>query len=214
MFSGQTLGALTSAQEGAGGWRQQMDSIVANSMISQLDSNGDGSLSLSEIQNALGGSSSAGSSTSASTSSNTVSTLDGLAGAFAAVDANGDGELSADELTNALGQLGQGQGQGGVHGHHGHHHHGGGDIDALLGNGGSTDGSTDPTSASGSTSTSSDTASTASSSTTSNTISTLDGLSTADVAQALQAFLNSLAQSQAANLSALAQQSKPTSVTA
>jgi hypothetical protein len=45
-------------------------------------------------------------------------------------------------------------------------------------------------------------------------VSTLDGLTNADFAQALQAFLNSLAQSQAANLNALAQTTNPTNVTA
>jgi hypothetical protein len=228
MFSGQTLGALTSAQEGAGGWRQQMDSIVANSMVSQLDSNGDGSLSLSEIQSALGGSSGTGASaTSSSTSTNTPSTLDGLASAFASVDTNGDGQLSSDELTNALNQMNPGQ--GGVHGHHGHHHHGGGgslasDIEnalsaltaSLNGSGGASSGSTSSNLVStldGLTTTAGASSSTSTSPST-NTASTLDGLTNADIAQALQAFPNSLAQSQAAHLNALGQSTSPTSVTA
>jgi len=45
-------------------------------------------------------------------------------------------------------------------------------------------------------------------------VSTLDGLTNADIAHALQAFLASLAQSQAANLNALGQSTNPTSVTA
>src|SRR6185437_2787958 len=97
-------------------------SDVANQMITQLDSNGDGQLSLSEIENALSGANGTTSGASGSDPS-----INGLAAAFAQVDANGDGELSADELTNALNQM-TGPGQvPGHHGHHGHHHHGAGD---------------------------------------------------------------------------------------
>lgn len=176
LFSGSTLGALTSAQEGGPGyWTQQIDSDVANQIIDQFGSNG--GISLSQVQNAIGGS---GSATSGSTSSSTPSTLDGLASAFASVDTNGDGELSADELTNALNQMQGDQGSGQVHGHHGHHHHhGGGDGDggqlslqdienaldtlaqALSGSSGST----------------SSGGSTTSGPTSSNTVSTLDGSS-------------------------------------
>ncbi len=230
MFSGSTLSALTSAQEGgASYWRQQIDSDVANQMISQMDTDGDGSLSLSEVQNALGGSSgatSSGGATSGSTSTATVSTMDGLSSAFASVDTNGDGQLSQSELTNALNQL---QGSGQAQGHHGHHHHhggGGGDgglslsdlESALTSLTGALNGS------SGSSGTSSAAVSTldggassggsATSSTSTNTVTTLSGLTSNEVAQALQAFLSSLAQSQAANIAALGQTTNPTSVTA
>ena len=222
MFSGQTLGALTSAQEGASNLRQAIDSFVANQIVSQVGSNG--GVSLSQIENAIGGSggTTSGASASSSTSTNTPSTLDGLAGAFSALDTNGDGQLSADELTNALNQM---TGPGQVQGHHGHHHHqDDGDADAVAGSGGgSTTGATGTTSSSTSSNTvstldsltsTSGATGTASNSTSSNSISTLDGLTNADIAQALQAFLNSLAQSQAANLNALGQTTNPTSVTA
>jgi mucin-2 len=270
MFSGQTLGALTSAQEGASNLRQAIDALVANQLVSQLGSNGE--LSLAQVENALGvsggtasGSSATGSSAPSSTSSNTVSTLDGLAAAFASVDTNGDGQLSADELANALNQM---TGPGQTPGHHGHHHHhvdndgDDGAANALAstgsasttspgtsttGSGSSTTGASgstgtgasDPssitgTTASGSTTsgpttsgstttgaaasdpttTSSSVASTSSNSTSTNTVSTLDGLTSAEFATALQAFLASLAQSQAANLNAMAQANNPTSVTA
>jgi hypothetical protein len=260
MFSVQTLGALTSAQEGAGNWRQQMDAIVANKMVSQLDTNGDGQLSLSEIENALGlsgGTTSGATGSDASGSSSSTGATDGLSAAFASVDTNGDGELSVGELANALGQL---------QGHHGHHHHhvdnddddgngngnGNGAANALASNGsvstavpgGSTTGasgstgtiptdptatagvsgvsSTDPgTTTSGSggttpdpTSTTTGVASTTTGSTASDGSQTIDGLTSAEFATALQAFLTSLAQSQAANLNAMAQASSPTSVTA
>ena len=232
MFSGSTLSALTSAQEGgASYWRQQIDSDVANQMISQLDTDGDGSLSLSEVQNALGGSSgttSSGGATSGSTSTATVSTMDGLSSAFASLDTNGDGKLSADELTNALNQM---QGSGQAQAHHGHHHHHSGgsgegalslsDLEnalssltgALNGAGGSggTSSNTVSTLDGGANSGGS---STASSSTSTNTVTTLNGLTSNEVAQALQAFLSSLAQNQAANLAALGQTTNPTSVTA
>jgi hypothetical protein len=234
MFSGQTLGALTTAQERAGDWRHQMDSIVADQMVSQLDTNGDGSLSLSEIESALGvsgGSDGSGSPSPTGASSNAI---DGLTAAFAQVDSNGDGQLSADELTSALGQM------QGHRGHHHHHHPDGDQDDALASSsgaasnppGGSTTGAagstgttptdpttSDPAAASGvaapaDASAGSGAAASASTSTSTNTVATLDGLTNADFAEALQAFLASLAQSQAANLNALGQSASPTSVTA
>jgi hypothetical protein len=231
MFSGQTLGALTSVQEGASNLRQSINSDGANQIVSQFGSNGE--ISLSQIETALGGSSSA-SAASGSTSSATVSTLDGMAGAFASLDTNGDGELSTGELTNALNQM---TGPGQVAGHHGHHHHhggGGGDAQAsdgsltlsdiesalntltasLNGASGSGSATSSNTVSTLDGSTSSGGASSASKTTSSNTASTLNGLTTTEITQALQAFLNSLAQSQAANIAALGQTINPTSVTA
>jgi hypothetical protein len=253
MFSGSTLSALTSAQEGGPGyWRNQIDSDVANQIIDQFGSNG--GISLAQVQSALSGSGAAASggasttsntvSTLDSTSSNTASTLDGLASAFASIDTNGDGELSASELTNALNKMQDAQGTGQTQGHHGHHHHhggGGGDelslqdiqnalntLTVALNNaGGSTSGGTstgsgttssntvstvDGSTASGGATTASNT--TSPNATSTNTVSTLSGLTTTEVTQALQAFLNSLAQSQAANLAALGQSINPTNVTA
>jgi len=267
MFSGSTLGALTSAQEGASNLRQEIDSYVANQIVGQLGT--DGEISLSQVENALGGSSgttgSASGTAGSGSSSSPTDATSGLAAAFASLDANGDGELSTSELTNALNQM---TGPGQTPGHHGHHHHhvdnddDDGDANALASNSGASTttsgtsttgsgnsttgaggsavtGAADPSSITGTTdsgsttsgsttagstttgATTSDPSSTTpsvastTSSTSTNTVSTLDGLTNADVAQALQAFLNSLAQSQAANLSALAAQSaNPTNVTA
>ncbi len=75
-----------------------MGQQLAASLVSQDDTNGDGSLSLSELQSAL-----AGDSTS-STASSALST------AFAALDTNGDGELSTSELAAGLDQAAQAAG--------------------------------------------------------------------------------------------------------
>ena len=118
-FAPDVLSALISAQAGP-----PTSSQVAQGLISTLDSNGDGSLSLSEITNALNGSG------GTSGSSQTSGTSSGLSAAFGKIDTNGDGQLSADELASALTTAAQdaqnGQGPQGAHGHHHHHHHGGG----------------------------------------------------------------------------------------
>jgi len=198
MFSSSILGALTSAQ--AGDLGQQMDSDVANNMIGQLDSNGDGSLSLSEIESALGQTSG----TDANSASSSTAGQDGLSAAFAQVDTNGDGQLSADELTSALGQMKTQHAHG-----HGHHHHGGGAppdataSDSTTGIDGTS--SDDPSIAT--------TAATSSSSSSSSSSST-PGLTAADIAQAVQAFATQL-QQQVANMEAQLQSSSgATSVTA
>ena len=109
-FSTDTLSALLAAQEGP-----PSASSVASNMIGSLDTNGDGSLSLDEVEQALNG---------GSTSSTSTSTT-AEAQAFAKLDTNGDGELSADELTAALNTMQQDQTQQsqGHHGGHHHHHH-------------------------------------------------------------------------------------------
>jgi Ca2+-binding EF-hand superfamily protein len=95
-MGGDTMSALMSLQ---GGQPAVSSSDVARQLISGLDTNGDGAVSLDEIQQAL---SNAGQNADASQ-------------AFASVDKNGDGKLSTDELTSALDQLQQ------SHGHHRHH---------------------------------------------------------------------------------------------
>src|SRR5262249_9644004 len=154
----------------------------------------DGQLSLSEVENALGASGGTGSSSSADATG-------GLASAFAQVDANGDGELSSGELANTLNQT-TGPGQvSGHHGHHRHHHGGRRGVDDLVGADASSRGGaapTDPTSTAGTTaggaSAGSSSGSTAANATSSITVSTLDSTISADVTQALQAFLSSLSQ--------------------
>jgi Ca2+-binding EF-hand superfamily protein len=90
---------------------------VASKVISAADTNGDGSLSLGEIETAIG----------ADTTSS--SSADALSQAFASIDTNGDGQVSADELTNALDAQNASKSAqaGGPQGAHHHHHaHGSG----------------------------------------------------------------------------------------
>ncbi len=101
-FAANTLSSLLGVQ-------QDPASSLATSLIGQADTDGDGSLSLSEIEKAISGGDSTG--TAASTSSTGASSTDPLAAAFAKLDTDGDGKLSSSELTSA------------IKAHHGHHHH-------------------------------------------------------------------------------------------
>jgi hypothetical protein len=95
-FDPGTMAALISLQgQSASGVTAQSPS----SLFSKLDTDGDGQISKSEFENALGG------------ASVETSSADAL---FAKLDANGDGSLSQSELTKAK------------QGHHHHHMHGGG----------------------------------------------------------------------------------------
>ena len=96
----QTLSGLLAAQQS----QPPSASDLANQMISSLDTDGDGQLSLSEIDKALGADS--GSSGSQ------------IAAAVSQLDTNGDGSLSAYELTTGL-EAAKAHGGGGHH----HHHH-------------------------------------------------------------------------------------------
>jgi Ca2+-binding EF-hand superfamily protein len=107
-FATNTLASLLSAQEAP-----PSSANVASQIMGVADSDGDGSLSLSEVEKALG----ADTTTGADASSN----ANPLAQAFASIDTNGDGQVSAGELTNALDA--QKATQGAHHGHHGHHAH-------------------------------------------------------------------------------------------
>jgi Ca2+-binding EF-hand superfamily protein len=81
---------------------------IANNLIGQVDTDGDGQLSAGEMTAAL------------NQGGNNVSS-DAVSAAVAKVDTNGDGKLSADELTAAVQQqLTQ------LQEHHHHRHHGGG----------------------------------------------------------------------------------------
>lgn len=103
-FAADTLSSLISAQESSSG-------DLAAKLISAGDSNGDGLLSLSEIQSTLGGG---------------ASDATGLTAALGAIDKNGDGKLSADELAAAL------ETAKAKHAHHGHHAHRAHDADAAA----------------------------------------------------------------------------------
>ena len=105
-FATDTLKSLLDAQTSA-----PSGSDLASQIISSLDQNGDGSLSLDEISKGLSSASSNGTSTD-------------YANAFAKLDTNGDGSLSADELTSALKAYGGG--------HHHHHHRANADASATA----------------------------------------------------------------------------------
>jgi hypothetical protein len=110
-FAPDVLSALISAQSAPPSSAQ-----VAQGLISTLDSNGDGSLSLSEITNALGNPANPGTSQTGASSD--------LSAAFAKLDTNGDGQLSASELASALDTATQNASQSGqTQGAHHHHHH-------------------------------------------------------------------------------------------
>jgi EF-hand domain pair len=110
-FSPDTLGTLISLQ-GQRGWTDRVTN-KAQSMLTQFDSDGDGSISKSEFENGFG-------------SNADMSKVDTL---FSKLDTNGDGSISQTELVSAARQS---------RAHH-HHHHiansgspGGADPLALL----------------------------------------------------------------------------------
>ncbi len=101
-FAANTLSALISAQQAP-----PTPADIAAKLISAADTNGDGSLSLAEVQNAISPNGS---------SSTQPSNASPLNAAFGKLDTNGDGVLSADELATALQSM--------FAAHKGHHHHG------------------------------------------------------------------------------------------
>jgi hypothetical protein len=105
-FASNILSALMSAQT------QPSDQTIAGKIISAINPNGNGSLDLSQVEQALTGS-------SATTSAQQQS----IASAFAQLDTNADGSLSQGELANALQTLQQDDGPQATDGAGGHHHH-------------------------------------------------------------------------------------------
>lgn len=104
-FTSDTLASLLSAQEAP-----PSSSDVAGKIIGVADTNGDGALSLNEVEQALG--------------ADTTSGANALSQAFNSIDTNGDGQVDASELTNALdAQKGAQGAQAAHHGHHAHHAH-------------------------------------------------------------------------------------------
>ena len=83
-LSSNTMSALLESQESASSGKD-----LVSSLIGELDADGDGALSLSEIGTALG-------------SSDTTE----IANAFASLDTDGDGLMSADELESGLQAMG------------------------------------------------------------------------------------------------------------
>jgi EF hand len=93
-FSPDVLAALFSAQSD----QSPPISPRVQALFGKFDSNGDGQISQSEFENAMG-------------SNTDPSKVDAL---FSKIDANGDGSISQNELQSALQQ---------AHGGHHHHHH-------------------------------------------------------------------------------------------
>jgi Ca2+-binding EF-hand superfamily protein len=94
MMSGQTMAGLMMMQA-----QPQSPSDLASNLISSLDADGDGKLSLDEIQQAL----------------NKAGVGGDITQAFQSLDSDGDGKLSESELTN-----GHQTAQTHHHAHHGH----------------------------------------------------------------------------------------------
>lgn len=115
-FNSDTLATLISLQ-GQNGVNS------ASGLFAKLDTDGDGSISKSEFESALG---------NAGVDANSADSV------FAKLDANGDGSISKSELASA---------RGGYHSHHHAHHAGGGSGGgaASLLNATSADGSTTQT---------------------------------------------------------------------
>jgi len=108
-FASATLASLmTTQQQGP-----PSSTDIANKVIGAVDTDGDGQLSLDEIEKALG--------------ADTTSGTDAASQAFAKLDTNGDGKISTDELASALdakkaADASSGAGPSGVHHHHHAHH--------------------------------------------------------------------------------------------
>jgi Ca2+-binding EF-hand superfamily protein len=103
-FATATLSSLLTTQQAP-----PSSTDIANKVIGAVDTDGDGSLSLDEIEKALG--------------ADTTSGTDAISQAFAKLDTNGDGKISGDELAGDLDaqkaqQASSGGPPGGVHRHH------------------------------------------------------------------------------------------------
>ncbi|MGE5156569.1 MAG: EF-hand domain-containing protein [Gemmatimonas sp.] len=101
-ISPQTMSALLDAQGQAGSTNAASlsGSNALNDLFSQIDTSGDGQITKSEFENALGA------------GGTNVAQADSV---FNKLDTNGDGSVSLGELKSAL------QGARGQHGHHHHH---------------------------------------------------------------------------------------------
>ena len=107
-ISPQTMSALIAAQSQSGATASAFTdpSSALKDLFSQIDADGDGQISKSEFENALGA------------GGTNLAQADDV---FNKLDANGDGTVSSDELSKAL------KGHGGHH----HHHVGGSSTDPL-----------------------------------------------------------------------------------
>jgi len=119
-ISPETMSALIAAQGQSGtNAAPSSPSDALQDLFSQIDADGDGSITKTEFENALGA------------GGTNVAAADDV---FSKMDTNGDGTVSLDEMKSAL------QGAGGHHGHHMHAHGGGGAGDGDS----SSDSSSDP----------------------------------------------------------------------
>ena len=125
-ISPTTMSALLAAQgqpaAGATTSASTSPSSALQDLFSQIDANGDGEISKSEFENALGA------------GGTNLAQADDV---FNKLDRNGDGSVSLQEMASAL--------KGGKAGHHHHAHVGGGDAGGTAtGAATSADGSSDP----------------------------------------------------------------------
>src|SRR5581483_2537391 len=120
-ISPQTMSALIAAQGDTTNTAPTNPSDALQDLFSQIDANGDGSISKTEFENALGA------------GGTNIAAADDV---FGKLDTNGDGTVSLDEMKSAL------QGAGAHHGH-GHHMHARG-AGGSGGGDGSSDSSSDP----------------------------------------------------------------------
>jgi hypothetical protein len=104
-ISPQTMSALIAAQGDTTNTAPTNPSDALHDLFSQIDADGDGSITKTEFENALGA---GGTNTAAADK------------VFDELDSNGDGSVSLDEMKAAL------RGAGGHHGHHMHAHGTGG----------------------------------------------------------------------------------------
>ncbi len=114
-ISPATMSALLAAQSQSSTARPRSASTSPSSalqdLFSQIDTNGDGQITKSEFENALGA------------GGTNLAQADDV---FNKLDTNGDGTVSLDELSTAL------KGTGGKGGHHHHHADGSGDASAAA----------------------------------------------------------------------------------
>ena len=107
------------------GWEQMQRQAMQQTMFKQMDQNGDGSITKSDLQ------------TLAQNVSQTTGASINVDQVMSTLDTNKDGTIDQSEYDSAMQQFQSGGQQGQIHGHHHHHHHGAQQA-------GGSDGSADP----------------------------------------------------------------------
>ncbi len=118
-----TMDALLVAQGSSGQTPIVNGDAFSQQLFSLLDGNGDGSISQSEFEAAIG-------------QNGNTSQADAI---FGQLDANHDGSVTPDELTAALSGQGQDAAGGAQQAHHHHHHHGMGGMGGANASSSSSD---------------------------------------------------------------------------